>query len=221
MTQLAGLFFKGINGQSDEEKALYWYKKSAELGNREANYQLGLFAETGVGMTLDFAKAVKYYRHAADLGDEKAILALARMYQYGLGVSKDLAHAAELYRSLATESNAYAQYQLAVFYYEGSLGQRLPDEGKKLLMLASSNGSIQANNRLLWMSAQQEQGRSFIEPVLVNVLPQVDGQSADLMYLDALSEWNRGEELSSRTILNRLVNQFPHYTPAKWVIGQS
>ena len=218
MTRLAGLYFIGVNGSPDHEKALYWYTKSAELGNREASYQLGLFSETGVGLTLDFAQAVKYYQQAADLGDEKAILALARMYQYGLGVPKDLAHAAELYRSLATGNNAYAQYQLGVFYYDGSLGERLPDEGKRLLMLASGNGSIQANNRLLCMNAEHEQHVSFIEPVIINALPQVAGQSADLMYLDALSEWNRGDELSSRTILNRLVNQFPQYSPAKWVI---
>lgn len=218
MTQLGGLYFKGINGQPDEQKALAWYKKAAELGNREANYQLGLLSETGVGMTLDFAKAVNFYQRAADLGDEKAILALARMYQYGLGVSKDLTHAAELYQSLATENNAYAQYQLAMFYYDGSLGQRQPDEGKRLLILASGNGSNQANTRLLWMSAQQKQGFSFIEPVAINPVPLVEGRAADLMYLDALSEWNRGDELSSRTILNRLVNQFPHYAPAQWVV---
>lgn len=221
MTQLAGLYFKGIDGQVDEQKALEWYKKSAELGNREANYQLGLLSETGVGITLDFANAVKFYQRAADLGDEKATLALARMYQYGLGVPKDLEHAAELYRSLAKSNNAYAQYQLAVFYYDGTLGARLPDEGKKMLILASGNGSVQANNRLRWMSAQQEQSLSFVEPVVINSrLHQQVGQPADLMYLDALSEWNRGDEISSRTILNRLVNQFPHYMPAQWVVDQ-
>ena len=220
MTQLAGLYFKGINGQRDEEKALYWYKKSAALGNREANYQLGLFSETGVAMALDFPSAVKFYQQAADLGDEKATLALARMYQYGLGVKKDLVHAAELYRVLAQNNNAYAQYQLAVFYFDGSLGQRMPDESKRWLSLASTNGCVQANNRLLWMSAQLEPRLSFIEPVIITNIPQVAGQSADLMYLNALNEWNRGDELSSRIILNRLVHEFPQYMPAKWVTEQ-
>jgi enhanced entry protein EnhC len=50
-----------------------WYKKSADLGNREANYQLGLLSETGVGLPLNYANAIKYYQQAADLGDEKAI----------------------------------------------------------------------------------------------------------------------------------------------------
>ena len=220
MTQLAGLHFKGVNGQRDEEKALFWYQKSAELGNREANYQLGLLSETGVGLELNFAKAVKYYQQAADLGDEKAVLALARMYQYGLGVQKDPTHAAELYRTLASNNNAYSQYQLAILYADGSLGTQQPDESKRLLALAKANGSLQAENRLQWMNAQQEAKVSFIQPVLINNLPEVSGQSADLMYLDALSEWNRGDELSSRTILNRLLTQFPQYSPAKWATEQ-
>ena len=42
----------------------------------------------------------------------------------------------------------------------------------------------------------------------------------NLMYLDALSEWNRGDEMSSRSILNRLVKLFPDYTPAKLIHDQ-
>ncbi len=45
------------------------------------------------------------------------------------------------------------------------------------------------------------------EPVLA--------QPVDLMYLDALNEWNRGDERSSRIILDRIMTQFPHYIPAK------
>jgi len=35
------------------------------------------------------------------------------------------------------------------------------------------------------------------------------------MYLDAMNEWNRGDEVLSRMILQRLVTQFPHFVPAK------
>lgn len=223
MTQLASLYFNGIDGQKDDDQALHWYQKAAELGSREANYQLGLFSETGVAMKLDFPTAVKYYQEAANRGDEKALMALARIYQFGLGAPKDLAHAAEIYQSLAANNNAFAQYQLAVFYYDGSLGEKKLDEAKRLLALARDNGSPQADHMLQWLGAQQEQKVSFILPIgsqPVDLSFIAEPQHAERMYLDALSQWNRGEETMSRCILNRLVKQFPQYTPAKTIYEQ-
>ena len=66
-----------------------WYKKAAELGNRDALYHLGVLAETGVAMTLNYSEAARYYQAASDRGNTNAILALAKMYQDGLGVPKD------------------------------------------------------------------------------------------------------------------------------------
>lgn len=215
MSQLAGLYFRGINGHKDEQKALHWYKKAAALNDRDANYQLGLLSETGVATKLNFADAVRYYQQASDLGNVKATLALARMYQYGLGVEKDVQHAADLYKQLAEYNNGYAQYQLANLYLTGALGQYVPDQVKRMLQVASSNGSSQAHRMLNWMSAQQEQRVSFIEPVLFSNMMLLSSQPADLMYFDALSEWNRGDEVLSRLILNRLMDKYPHYVPAK------
>ena len=224
MMQLAGLYFKGIHGERDEDKAIALYKKAADLGNREANYQLGLLSETGVGMALDFPSALKFYQRAADLGDEKASLAMARMYQFGLGVPKDITHASEIYRQLAANSNAFAQYQLAVLCYDGSLGQVRADEGKKWLVAASANGSVQASHMMSWLDAQQAQRVSFIEPVTLHqeeaAVVSPEPQQADLMYLDALNHWNRGDEVSSRCILHRLVKQYPNYVPAKRIVDQ-
>lgn len=223
MAQLASLYFYGVDGQKDEDQALHWYQKAAQLGNREANYQLGLFSETGVAMKLDFPVAVKYYQEAANRGDEKAALALARIYQFGLGTPKDIAHAADIYKSLAANNNAFAQYQLAVLYYEGSLGEKKLDEGKRLLMVARDNGSTQADHMLQWLDAQQEQKVSFVLPIGSRSvdLGEVDNQeNAERMYLDALSQWNRGDETMLRCILNRLVKQFPQYTPAKKIYEQ-
>lgn len=214
MVQLAGLYFNGSLGARDEQEALVWYKKAAELGDRDALYQLGLLAETGVAIKLDFPEAIRYYQQASDKGNAKAMLALARIYQYGLGLPQDNHQAEKYYKELAKLGNAYAQYQLATFYYEGIDGKRLPQEGKQLLQQAQENGSQQARRTLQWLDAQSEPRKSFIEPAQVAQIP-VLAQPVDLMYLDALSEWNRGDEHSSRIILDRIMTQFPNYTPAK------
>ena len=215
MVQLAGLYFNGSAGSRDQEQALQWYKKAAALNNRDALYQLGLLSETGVATKLDYSDAINYYQQSAANGDAKAMLALARMYQYGLGVPKDNQQAIKLYKELAATNNPYAQYQLAIFYYEGTDGQRSPAQGKHLLQQAEKNGNQQARKVLQWLEAQSQEHASFIEPLPVSNAPILVGQAADLMYLDALSEWNRGDETLSRRILNQIVTQYPHYVPAK------
>ena len=141
MVQLAGVY---LNGLHDEDKALSWYQKAADLGDAGALYQLGLLSETGVGTKLDYATAVKYYQQASDKGNANAKFALARMNQHGLGMPKDPQAAAKFYKELADLNNAYAQYQLGKLYYDGALGAAMPQEGLKWLQLAEQNGSVQA-----------------------------------------------------------------------------
>jgi enhanced entry protein EnhC len=215
MVQLAGFYFNGLAGPRNQSQAIYWYKKAAALGDRDALYQLGLMAETGVGTKLDFADAINYYKQSAEKGDAKAMLALARMYQYGLGVEKNYQHAAELYKELSALNNSYAQYQLATFYFEGTAGERLPEEGKKLLQLAQDNGSLPARIALQRLNATTQERVSFIEPVPANSSPMLADKDPELMYLDALNEWNRGNEELSRIILDKINIKFPNYTPAK------
>ncbi len=214
MTQLADLYFIGQGIARNEQKALQLYKKAASLGDAGALYQLGLLSETGVATQLDFPGAVNYYHQAATKGNEKAKLALARMYQYGLGVSQDSEQAKQLYSELAANNNAYAQYQLALILFNAA-PEHKSEEGKRLLQQASDNGNLQARKMLQWLDAQQQDRVSFIEPVAFNRTPLLADQPADLMYFTALSEWNRGDEDSSRQILQRLMTQFPQYVPAK------
>ena len=217
MTQLAELYFNGLGVPRNEQKALQLYKQAAAKGNAGALYQLGLLSETGVATQINFANATNYYSKASDRGHEKAKLALARMYQYGLGVNQNTEQAKNLYRELAANNNAYAQYQLALLLFNTTSDHK---EAKGLLQQASANGSLQARKMLQWLEAQEQERVSFIEPMIINPTPVLSKQPADLMYFDALSEWNRGDEDLSRLILKRLMTQFPQYTPAKRAYDQ-
>lgn len=215
MVQLADMYFNGSAGYRDEDKALEWYKKAAQSGDREALYQLGLMSETGVAMALDSAAAVRYYTQAADKGNSKAMLALARMYQYGQGVEKDQKKSFDIYEKLAEQNNAYAQFQLATFYYDDINGKTQPKKGKELLVKAQENGYKPASDALQWLEAQSQERLSYIEPARVNQFQGLASQPVELMYWDAMNEWNRGDETLSRMILDKIMLQFPHYTPAK------
>ena len=182
---------------------------------------MGLFSETGVAKTLNYAEAQRYYQQSAEKGNANAKLALARMYQYGLGIAKSPELALVQYKELAHLGNAYAQYQLGTYYYDGDVGTRSPTEGKKWLKEAQSNGSPQATKALQWLATQEKDRSSFIEPAMVATAVHAPSkQSADLMYLDALNSWNRGDESSSRVILSRILVEYPDYLPAKQVYQQ-
>lgn len=220
MTQLAGLYFNGAGTERNVQEALAWYKKAAATGEHNALYQLGLLSETGVATKLDYDDAAHYYQKAAQKGNEKAMIALARMHQYGLGIEKDELKARQWYEQLAERHNGYAQYQLATFYLEGRGGEPRLDKARELLKRASENGHMEASQLLRAMEAQSKSQISYIEPALMNQTPAMSGQPADLIYFDALAEWNRGDETLSRMMLQRLMTNFPHYLPAKRAFDQ-
>lgn len=219
MNQLAGMYFNAHGQEKNEQLAMTWYKKAAALGNTNALYTLGLFSETGVATKLDFNEAVKYYQEASQKGDEKAMLALARMYHYGIGVAQNQKRAAELYQKLAAKQNAYAQYQLGTYYLEGTVGERLLDKARQLFQQASENGNLQARQALQKLDATTG-NVSFVEPIQMNNAPSINGRAADIAYFEALNEWNRGDEIMSRMILQRLVAQHPNFAPAKQAYDQ-
>ncbi len=220
MNQLGGLYFNGLGQPRDAQQGLSWYKKAAAVGNSNALYELGLLSETGVATKIDFTDALSYYREASEKGNEKAMLALARMYHYGLGVDKDYKKSASLYEQLAQRQNAYAQYQLGSYYIEGLGGERSPEKGQMLLKQASENGSAEAQKVLQRLEAQNQPKVSYIESSGMHHSVAFNNEAADLMYLNALNEWNRGDELLSRTILKHLVTEYPHFAPAKRVYEQ-
>ncbi|MFY7698442.1 MAG: tetratricopeptide repeat protein [Legionella sp.] len=223
MVQLAGLY---LNIDSKEfapnqlQRALAWYKKAADLGDRDALYQLGLFAEIGLGSKLSLDDAVNYYQKAANKNNTKAIIALARIYQYGsAGIAPDELKAIKYYQHLATINNSYAQYQLAMLDYQHAPDkQQVLDKTKKILLQIQDRGFGQANKALQWLESQSSVDKSFIEPVrIINHVyePLLARQAADMMYMNALNAWNSGDEHLSRMIFDKIRMEYPDYVPAK------
>ena len=65
--------------EQDEDQALEWFMRAAELDEPEAMYQLGYMFETGIRVKKDKAKAIWYYERAAELGHRGAQSILERM----------------------------------------------------------------------------------------------------------------------------------------------
>nr|KIR85903.1 protoplast regeneration and killer toxin resistance protein [Cryptococcus tetragattii IND107] len=66
----------GVLPQSDTE-AYLWAKKAAELGLAKAQYAVGYFTETGIGIEANSQAALTWYKKAAEGGDKRAAKRLA------------------------------------------------------------------------------------------------------------------------------------------------
>ena len=56
----------------DLAEAAKWYRKAAEQGHSEAQYQLGECYYCGHGVDKDYNEAVKWFRKAAEQGNSDA-----------------------------------------------------------------------------------------------------------------------------------------------------
>jgi TPR repeat protein len=72
-----GRLYKNRQTESDYHKALIWFEKS---GTKEANFELGIMYEQGLGLNEpDLAKAKEYYEKAVEQGHKEALFNLVQI----------------------------------------------------------------------------------------------------------------------------------------------
>jgi len=105
---------------TDDTQAVAWYRHNADLGDAEAQFNLGWRYANGKGVGKDDAQAVAWYRKAAEQGHAGAQANLGYMFNAGRGVPKDDAQAAMWYRRAAEQGSAGAQFSLGAMYEAGA-----------------------------------------------------------------------------------------------------
>ena len=101
-------------------EAVKWYRKAAEQGNTQAQFNLGYSYEFGQGVTQDYDEAVKWYRKAAEQGHARGQCNLGYCYEKGEGVTKNITEAVKWYRKAAEQGHAIAQNNLGNCYRNGN-----------------------------------------------------------------------------------------------------
>jgi len=84
----------------------------AELGDAEAQFNLGVLYDEGAGVEQNLTTAAAWYRKAAEQGFIDAQTNLGIMYYHGLGVDPDLEAAAHWFRLAADQGDAEAMNYL-------------------------------------------------------------------------------------------------------------
>jgi TPR repeat protein len=105
--------------KKDYQAALKEIKPLAETGNVDAQYNLGVMYDKGLGVIRNANEAIKWYRKAAEKGQPAAQFNLGILYQHGESGDPDSAEAARWFQKAADQGIVEAQYSLGVMYHRG------------------------------------------------------------------------------------------------------
>lgn len=132
----------------DHPQAANWLRESAIQGVPNAQYNLGVLYERGLGVPQDDTRALLWYHSAAEQGHALAQYNLGVLYSAGRGIPLSYAEAARWFGRAAEQGVPAAVYNLSVLS-EGGLGvQRDPAEAERLLRRAAELGHPKARQRL-------------------------------------------------------------------------
>ncbi len=153
---------KANSTKSDKEK-VYYLQKATELGNAEAQCNLGYYYEKGVGLDKDIDKAIELYSLSANQGNSDAQLVLALYYENGDSVPKDIDKAIELFTLSANQGNSDAQLVLAFHYETGNGVPKDIDKAIELFTLSANQGNSDAQKQLQKYTSIQNDEQTVLD----------------------------------------------------------
>lgn len=116
---LASFYQEGIHVPADLSRAARLLKRSADLGDAEAQWRLGVMVDSGLGVRASLETAVKLFRAAARQGNAKAHVSLGIMYSLGRGVRTDHKLALHHYQTAARMGDGHAFNEIGVVHLAG------------------------------------------------------------------------------------------------------
>jgi TPR repeat protein len=131
-----------------DKNSLSSVRASAEQGDPEAQYYLGLFYETGKDVEKDMVEAVKWYRKAAEQNDLDAQYRLGLCYDKGEGVPQNGKEAVKWYTKAAENGIIEAQINLGVCYETGKGIENNVPEAVKWYRMAADRKNPEAQYKL-------------------------------------------------------------------------
>ena len=154
---IRGIFYYlGIGDQDhleiDYAEAVKWFRKAAERGHAEAQFNLGICYDRGRGLTEDPVEALEWFKKAAQQCFAKAQYAVGYCYRQGRGVQRNDAEGADWYRLAAEQGLPEAQHGLGICYAHGlGVAQNLTEATSWYRMAAEQD----------WADAQYQLGRCY------------------------------------------------------------
>lgn len=117
---LFGFFVLSVQAESSGSNILLGgVEKSAEEGDANAQFGLGVLYLNGDGVRQDYVKAREWFEQAAAQGNAYAQVSLGGLYHKGQGVRQDYVKAREWYEQAAAQGHALSYVALGTLYFNG------------------------------------------------------------------------------------------------------
>lgn len=148
------LFAEGMrvleNGTTREDgvKAFKYLRQAASQGHTEAQYQLSVCYDRGIGVRRNITEAAKWCQMAAFGGHAKAQSEIGYCYEYGQGVVRNIKEAVRWYEMAYAQGNIEAKNNLAFCYQKGRGVHKDVKEAIRLYGEAAAGGHASAQYNL-------------------------------------------------------------------------
>ena len=124
------------------------FKKAAEQGKADAQFNLGLMVLKGEGVAQNYVEAKALFEKAAQQNNVRAQVNLGRMYAKAKGVAPNYGMAVYWFNKAAELGYADAQYSLGVLYVSGIGVSRDYDKARDLFSKAAQQKNASAQYQL-------------------------------------------------------------------------
>lgn len=137
--KLGQMFKLGLGTDSDVTKAIEYFKRSAEMNNKNGLFEYGKALLTGEHIPQDTDSAVKLIEKAVKLKNSNAKRFLALEYISGEHLEQDFEKGIALLTECADSGDVIACYRLGKIYLESEIMPQNLDKAEKYLLLAEDN----------------------------------------------------------------------------------
>lgn len=137
--KLGQMFNLGLGTDSDVTKAIEYFRRSAEMNNKNGLFEYGKALLTGEHIPQDTDSAVKLLEKAVKLKNSNAKRFLALEYISGEHLEQDIEKGIALLTECADSGDVIACYRLGKIYLQSEIMPQNLDKAEKYLLLAEDN----------------------------------------------------------------------------------
>ena len=137
--KLGSMFKKGLGTDIDMDRAIDYFKLSAEMNNKNGLYEYGKELLLGEHIPQDKEKAVKLLEKAIKLENINAKRFFALELISGEHLDQDIDKGLAMLTECADSGDAFACYKLGKMYFKGEIVLQDLDKAEKYLLLSENN----------------------------------------------------------------------------------
>ena len=137
--KLGSMFKNGLGTEADISKAIDYFKRSAEMNNKNGLYEYGKALIQGNHIEADLEKGLECVEKAMKLKNSNAKRFFALEYISGEHFSQDIEKGLFMLTECADKGDSFACFQLGQFYLKGEIVTQDLERAEKYLLLAEDN----------------------------------------------------------------------------------